>query len=426
MATGFGFCPNCGTAATAAGQKFCPTCGSGLPALVAPAVVPAPAAEPQAQAAPPAEPTPPAEPQAQAAPPPPPPWAQAAAPVTPAAPEFQAAPPPPPWAPAGIPPTAPAYPVPTPIAARPVKSGISPAMAIVAVLLLAAVAAGAYVVTNGSSKTPGPGSFSIVTPPTTAASVVATVNANDPNSIITQVINGGADIKSFHIKIAVTGTIKAAALKDATASSGLQITGDVKLDGTAIEGDVDVTNQAAHLSLTVPAMELLGNLPITGDIVVVNNALYYKVSLLGTKYTKSDLGSLTGGLPVSVPTPGPSALTSLTDRSAQLRAAMQQAGVTATLVGVDQIDGKDANHINISIPLDKLNAEIAAQASTSPAMKIDSASVDFWVYKDSNRLAKIEIKGASASLGALGFTITVTNYDQPVTIAAPAAADINP
>lgn len=283
---------------------------------------------------------------------------------------------------------------------------------------------------GSSSTTPAPGSSGAAGNPTTAASVAPTVNANTPDSIITSVINGGADIKSFHIKLAVSGTIKAAALKSQAGTSGIPITSDVKLDGTAIEGDVDVANQAAHLSLTVPAMQMLGGVPITGDVILVSNTLYYKVSLLGPKYTKTDLSSLAGSLPVSVPTalpsPGASAMAGLTDEINQLRAQMQAAGVTATLVGVEQIGGKDANHINISIPIDKINAAIAAQASPGTDMKIDSASVDFWVYKSDSRLAQIEVKGASSTIGNLDLMITVTNYDQPVTVAAPAASDVNP
>ncbi|MFI5258834.1 MAG: hypothetical protein ACHQ01_04400 [Candidatus Limnocylindrales bacterium] len=261
--------------------------------------------------------------------------------------------------------------------------------------------------------------------PTTAASVAATLNASDPNSIITQAINGGAAVKSFHIKIALDGTIKAAALASADSSLGAAITSDVTLTGTAIEGDVDVAAQAAHLTLTVPAMQMLGNVPITGDLILKDNVLYYKVSLLGPKYTKTDLSSLTSGLPVAVPTPGASALTSLTGELAQLQSQMAAAGVTATLVGVEQIGGQDAYHINVSVPLDKINAAIAA-SSPSTAMTIDSASIDFWVYKANYQIAKVEFKGASAALGNVDFTVTVTAYDQPVTITAPAAADITP
>jgi hypothetical protein len=264
--------------------------------------------------------------------------------------------------------------------------------------------------------------------PGAGSSGAAGANQNDPNSIITSVINGGSDIKSFHLKIALSGTIKAAALKSAMASSGVQITSDVKLDGTAIEGDVDVANSAVHLSANVPAMAMLGNVPITGDVIVVSNTMYYKASLLGPKYTKTDLGSLASGLPVSIPSilpsPGASALTGITDQIDQLRAQMKAAGVVATLVGVDKIGGQDANHINVSVPIDKLNAEIAAQASGGPAVTIDSASVDFWVYKSSNRLAQMEVKGASSAFGSLDLTVTITNYDQPVSISAPAASDI--
>ena len=273
------------------------------------------------------------------------------------------------------------------------------------------------------------------TAPAAGGTGAPAANQNDPNSILTSVINGGSDIKSFHIKIAVSGTIKAAALQAAMADSGssgsgIQITSDAKLDGTAIEGDVDVANSAAHLTANVPALQMLGNIPITGDVIVVSNTLYYKVSLLGAKYTKMDLGSLTSGLPVSIPSilpsPGASAMTGITDQVNQLRTQMEAAGVKVTLVGVDKIGGQDANHINVSVPIDKLNAEIAAQSSGAPSATIDSASVDFWVYKSNNMLAQVEVKGASSSFGNVDFMITVTNYDQPVTISAPAAADIAP
>jgi hypothetical protein len=255
------------------------------------------------------------------------------------------------------------------------------------------------------------------------ASVAATVNTNDASSIITQVVNGGSAVKSFHLKLALSGTIKAAAIQSMAGSSGSAITSDIKLDGTAIEGDVDVANAAAHLTLNVPGMQMLGNVPITGDLILKDSALYYKVSLLGTKYTKTDLGSLSSLSPVAVPTPGASALAGVTDEITALRAQMDAAGVKATLVGVEQIGGKDAYHITISGLSDYINTQMAA-ASAPPTVKIDSASVDMWVYKDNNALAQVEIKGASSAVGNLDFTLTVTNYDQPVTITAPAASEI--
>lgn len=273
---------------------------------------------------------------------------------------------------------------------------------------------------SSTAASPGVGGTS---GPAGASAVAA--NPNDPNSIITQVLASGTAAKSFHIKIEVNGTIKAAGLQSAgSAAAGLK--GDLKLDGTAIEGDVDVANQAAHLSLNLPPMAALGNAPLTGDLIVKDSALYYKISLLGPKYTKTDLGSLTSGLPVTVPSADPSALAGMGDEIAKMRQQLDAAGVKATLVGVEQIGGKDAYHISISIPLDKINTEIAAAAaSEAPGMKIDSASFDIWTYKDTNQLAKIQIKGAASMLGNLDATITITKYGDPVTITAPAASDIN-
>jgi hypothetical protein len=243
----------------------------------------------------------------------------------------------------------------------------------------------------------------------------------DASSIITQVINGGSAVQSFHFTLAAAGTIKAAALSDAGGAAG-GLSGDLELDGASIEGDVDVTGQAAHLTLAVPARGL------SGDVIVAGGASYSKISLLGlapAKYTKKDLASVAGGYGIAIPTPGPSGLAALGDQIQLIWVVLEAVGVKATLVGVDQIGGKDANHINISVPLDLLNNQIASAASPSPAPKIDSASVDMWVYTDSNRPAQVEIKGASSTFGNLDITLTISNYDQPVTVTAPSADQVN-
>lgn len=301
-----------------------------------------------------------------------------------------------------------------------------PALTLFAGLVL--VVAGACS-SAGATSAPGGGGNAGASGAANPAAASAAVNPNDPESIITAAISGESAAKSFHINLAVNGSLKAAFLKEAAGSEGAMITSDVKLDGTAIDGDVDLANAAAHLTLNVPALPMLGGQALTGDLILKDGALYYKVSLLGPKYTKMDLGSLSSlasSLPVALPSPAAAASSAVTDQIAQIRAAMQKAGVKATLVGVDQIGGKDANHINISVPIDYLNTQIAAQASGGPAMTIDSASVDFWVYKDTNRLAKAEIKGASSTIGNIDIVLTITNYDQPVTVTAPAAGDINP
>lgn len=327
-----------------------------------------------------------------------------------------------------------------------------PALILLSGLLVIAASACSSAAATAAPAGQGAGSSQAMASIPAAGSPTAgspTVNPQDPSSIITQALSGGTAVKSFHIKFAVSGTIKAAVLSQAAGSAGGAaggivgaLKGDLKLDGTAIEGDVDIANQAGHITFNYPAGLAAaggaGSGPLTGDILVVNGTLYYKINMTGPKYMKMDLGSLsslagglTGSLPSALPTAGGSAMSGITDQLTSLRQAMDQAGAKATLVGLEQIGGQDAYHINVSVPLAMINSQIAAaaaQASAMPAglagMKIDSASVDFWFYKDSYRPAQFELKGASSAIGNLDLMVTITAYDQPVTIAAPAADQV--
>jgi hypothetical protein len=277
----------------------------------------------------------------------------------------------------------------------------------------------------GPAGSQGPG---LSASPMVSASPVITASPSPTpltaDAVLSMAIDGGSSVKSFHLKITMAGTIAASAF----ASTSENITSDVKLDGTAIEGDVDAVNMAAHFTLNVPATPLMGNAPLTGDLIVVGQALYYKVSLLGSKYHKLDLGSLTSNLPVaiasSIPTPDASGMAGLTDEVGTLRTQMEANGYSATLVGVEQIGGLPAQHISISVPLDRINSQLASAAPSSLPMKLDSASFDVWIYTSDNRLAQIELKGSSASISNFDLLMTVSAYDAPVTITAPPAAQV--
>jgi hypothetical protein len=323
-----------------------------------------------------------------------------------------------------------------------------PALILLSGLLVVAASACSSSGATAAPAGPGAGSSQAMAS-IPAAGGNPTVNPQDPSAIITQALSGGTAVKSFHIKFAMSGTIKAAVLSEAAGSAGGAaggiagaLKGDLKLDGTSIEGDVDIANQAGHITFNYPAGLAAaggaGSGPLTGDIIVVNGTLYYKISMTGPKYMKMDLGSLgslagglTGSLPSALPTAGGSAMSGLTDQLSSLRQAMDQAGAKATLVGVEQIGGQDAYHINVSVPLDMINSQIAAAAAKASAMpaglaaiKIDSASIDFWFYKDSYRPAQFELKGASSAIGNLDLMVTISAYDQPVTITAPAADQV--
>ncbi len=238
---------------------------------------------------------------------------------------------------------------------------------------------------------------------------------SDPNVVITRSVGAVPAVTSVHVKVEVSGTVNAGALSG-SGSGGLGLSGNMDLAGTTAEGDVDVTNEATDLKITLPSP--LG----TGEIIVVGGNLYYKLSLYGDRFTET---SLSNAVPVPIPSPGAVASANPSAAIASLTKALDDAGAKATLMADDKVAGKDVYHVSVSIPVDKINTLLAAEGGSATAgMKLDSASFDYWVYKDSVLPAKVEIKGSAGTLGSLDVVVTLTSYNEAVTIKAPAATDI--
>jgi hypothetical protein len=239
---------------------------------------------------------------------------------------------------------------------------------------------------------------------------------SDPHEVITQAIAHTPAVKSLHIKIEVGGSVNVGSL---TGLSSTGLSGNVELSGTTLEGDVDVTKQAIDLKLAVPG--LFGT---TGEVIVIDGYVYTKVSILsqGDKFTKSKLSDK---IPVSIPSPGAIASGALTDQVDAFRKVLTDAGAVATFKPDDKVGGKDAYHVSISLPLAKINSMLGAQGgSVASGITLDSASVEIWVYKENDLPAKIEIKASAGAIGNLDVVVTLSNYDQAVTIKAPADSDV--
>jgi len=237
---------------------------------------------------------------------------------------------------------------------------------------------------------------------------------SDPHEVITQAVAHAQAVKSLHIKIEVSGSVNISAL---TGSSSTGLSGNIDLSGSTVEGDVDVAKQAADLKLSVPY--LFGT---TGEFVVVDGYLYTRISLWGDKFTKSKLSD---SIPVSIPSPGAIASGVITDQIDAFRKTLTDAGAGATLKPDDKVGGKDAYHVSISLPLDRINSMLGAQGgSVASGITLDSVSVEIWTYKENLLPAKIEIKGSAGATGNLDVVVTISNYDQAVTIKAPADSDV--
>ncbi len=308
-----------------------------------------------------------------------------------------------------------------------------------------AVLAGLSIVVGGCSSsgaaTPSPATSATVAPAVAVPTVApATPTPPAPDDLFTRGIAEGPAWKSFHLKIALGGTIKASFLQATGSPTFKKLTSDVSLDGIAIEGDVDAVNLAFHMPIDIPAMPAIGVAATSGDLIIKDSMLYLKLPALGAKYREVKLGTMTKELldvPVAIPTAGGSSLVGIADIVANVRQQLEANGVTPQLAGTDQIGGRAAYHINLVVPVAQLNSDLAAAEAAaksdrtttiSPSLlttQIDTATAGVWIYTDNYELAQVQIAVASSTVGSLTFTMTLSNFDQPVTINAPAASDVN-
>jgi hypothetical protein len=71
------------------------------------------------------------------------------------------------------------------------------------------------------------------------------------------------------------------------------------------------------------------------------------------------------------------------------------------------------------------NQELGAALGTAASgITIDVTAVDYWVYADGLGPAKIQSKAVSPTLGRLDLSLTLSQYNNPVTIQAPSADQI--
>jgi hypothetical protein len=222
----------------------------------------------------------------------------------------------------------------------------------------------------------------------------------DPKDILTKSALTLKDLKTAHLHADVTGTVKL----DIT-NSGNAVPLDLK--GTNGDGDLDVTNKKVHIGFSAPA--LLG---VAADVIVIGNDTYTKVNLLGPKYTKSTSTDTTN--PASAAQDPQKAID-------QINQFLNQPGVAPTKNADVKCGDKDCYDVSMTLTSDQLKGVTGSLASSAPT---GNGTVDVWVQKDTLRPTKVTITADAGDAGTITVALTISNYDAPVTINAPADADV--
>ena len=225
----------------------------------------------------------------------------------------------------------------------------------------------------------------------------------DPKQIVTAAITSTEAAKTVHVDIALKGT----------ATVALPIAGStgtpIDLTGASIVGDVDLANAAAKATFQIPNL-----LNLSGEVIVVDGTTYLRTSLTGAKYRVTDAGSL----PLDPTT---------------LRGVIHSLGTLLALPGVTPVKGADiacGTKTCYSVTVDLTAAQLAALAGAqldSLPIHLAGASLALTVLVEQdlpNHLAGLNAVITQADGTALTIDLRCSNWDQPVTIAAPPADQV--
>ena len=227
---------------------------------------------------------------------------------------------------------------------------------------------------------------------------------DDPVEILVQSVQTLQDVESFKAQVAVGGSVNVDML-------GTGQTSAFPLDNTTATLEVDVANKNAKATFSAPA--LMG---ASGELIQIGNTSYAKTSLTGPLYQKSESDESTVD-----------EATDMTEEDiAQLREQLSRPEVAPTK-GDDVACGDTQCY---TVTVDLTAAEMQSLGSELPTDEIPteitegSFAVTFQVEKETLRPAGIDITADLGSQGNLTINVDFSDWNEPVSIEAPPADQV--
>jgi hypothetical protein len=189
----------------------------------------------------------------------------------------------------------------------------------------------------------------------------------------------------------------------------------VEGSGISATGEIDVKNNKFKAQST---MDAGGGHKLVFDVVVVGKDFYMKSAAGGDKWMKTNLDDLANSLPGA----GGQNQQSGKDPVSYLDKLKDYASSTPD--GTDTIRGQAATRYKVVVDKDKVLAQ-AKEGDNADPVALMAAQGDAKIWLDSKgRLVKAFFGGADADGNKGSFTTELYDYDQPVTIEAPAASEV--
>lgn len=234
----------------------------------------------------------------------------------------------------------------------------------------------------------------------------------DPAEILTRGAEATSEADSFHVALTANGSVT----DPETGSS-------MPLDGVSVEGDIDVSGEAAHVTFAVPFLLGLG-----GEAIVLGEDLYLLSSLSGNKWIHMPVSSGHEPSPVPTATLNPE---QIADKIAEFLATE---GVSAETLADEPCGDATCYHVRLDISAEALAAHPGAMpdmgeyASLVPESTFTGPLVVDVLF-DYSGLWLREVSTSFAGEGAaeteqVRFTVTFSDYNASFDISAPPADEV--
>ena len=221
--------------------------------------------------------------------------------------------------------------------------------------------------------------------------------ALDANQIITKGLEATTKLQSLHLDVALDGQLTLPQL------------GGVRLSDSTLGGDLDLARKLAHLTFSLP--KLFG---LAGEVIVTGPATYIKTTLTGAKWQKQD--NTTGGSIPEVQDP--------TKALAELGTFLKKDGVEARKLADAKCGDANCYQVELTIPSALLDGAAVSAGTSASEVIGDALVLNLQFDREKLYLTTVSTSIDNAQAGTFSATISLSGFDQPVTISEPPASDV--
>ncbi len=232
----------------------------------------------------------------------------------------------------------------------------------------------------------------------------------DPGAILQEGAASLSAMTSFHLRGTVDGEVPLGLGGVGGGGGGAGGGVPVPLDGTTMDGDIDVAGRALAVELIAPAL-----LNLRVNVVVADGSAYLKLPLVtGKRWVRQSAGGGIGADPTAA--------------VAGLAAILARPELRPEKLPDTRCTGTDCYSVRFTVPAGEVRDALGSLGSAIPGLSADvvgDVTVTVGVRKDDLRLATLGLDVPAGGTKPLAISLELSKVNEPVTITPPPADQVD-